>query len=49
MTRLSSTPALRPQDELVPQARRRGRLAALLVSLRPAQWTKNLVVFAGLL
>jgi 4-hydroxybenzoate polyprenyltransferase len=49
MTRLSSTPALRPRDELVPQARRRGRLAALLVSLRPAQWTKNLVVFAGLL
>ncbi len=28
---------------------RRSRLAALAVSLRPGQWTKNLVVFAGLL
>jgi 4-hydroxybenzoate polyprenyltransferase len=49
MARLSSTPALLPQDERVPQAPRRGRLTALLVSLRPAQWTKNLIVFAGLL
>jgi 4-hydroxybenzoate polyprenyltransferase len=27
----------------------RSRLASLVVSLRPGQWTKNLVVFAGLL
>jgi len=33
----------------VPLPRRRGPLLALLVSLRPKQWTKNLLLFAGLL
>ena len=35
--------------ESVPLPRRRGPLLALLVSLRPKQWTKNLLLFAGLL
>ena len=35
--------------EDVPVARRRGPILALLVSLRPKQWTKNLLLFAGLL
>ena len=35
--------------ETVPLPRRRGPLLALLVSLRPKQWTKNLLLFAGLL
>ncbi len=33
----------------VPLPRRRGPILALLVSLRPKQWTKNLLLFAGLL
>jgi 4-hydroxybenzoate polyprenyltransferase len=33
----------------IPLPRRRGPLLALLVSLRPKQWTKNLLLFAGLL
>ncbi len=32
-----------------PPPRRRGPVLALLVSLRPKQWTKNLLLFAGLL
>ena len=35
--------------KVVPHARRRGPFLALLVSLRPKQWTKNLLLFAGLL
>jgi len=33
----------------MPLPRRRGVMLALLVSLRPKQWTKNLLLFAGLL
>ncbi len=36
-----------PNGVLLP--RRRGPIQALLVSLRPKQWTKNLLLFAGLL
>lgn len=32
-----------------PPARRRGPVAALLAAMRPKQWTKNLLLFAGLL
>ena len=32
-----------------PRPRRRGPLRALLAAMRPKQWTKNLLVFAGLL
>ncbi len=35
--------------ETVMLPRRRGPILALLVSLRPKQWTKNLLLFAGLL
>ena len=55
MARLSTPDNLdRPLDspdsrEGVPVARRRGPILALLVSLRPKQWTKNLLLFAGLL
>ena len=41
---------LLPEDALpTGQPRRRGPLQALLVSLRPKQWVKNLLLFAGLL
>ena len=43
--RTSTCPAPRPQSE----APGRSLARSLLVSLRPEQWTKNLVVFAGLL
>src|SRR5712692_2382935 len=33
----------------VPEVQRRSVLLNLLISLRPGQWTKNLLVFAGLL
>jgi len=35
--------------EGIPMVRRRGPLLALLISMRPKQWTKNLLLFAGLL
>ena len=35
--------------ESIPVARRRGLFLALLLSLRPKQWTKNLLLYAGLL
>ena len=35
--------------EDIPLSRRRGPMKALLVSLRPKQWVKNLLLFAGLL
>lgn len=44
--------ALPPTNEVpngIPLPRRRGPILALLVSLRPKQWTKNLLLFAGLL
>ena len=50
MASSSPSPALHPQaasDTLAPPAR--SALSLLLVSLRPEQWTKNLVVFAGAL
>jgi 4-hydroxybenzoate polyprenyltransferase len=42
------TPLALPDIEM-PSHRRRGFAAALVAALRPKQWTKNLVVFAGLL
>ncbi len=44
--------ALPPASEApagAPGPRRRGPVLALLVSLRPKQWTKNVLLFAGLL
>ena len=38
-----------PSADDFPPPRRRGPFLALLVSLRPKQWTKNLLLFAGLL
>src|SRR6185437_2181966 len=35
------------EDVLLP--RRRGPILALLTAMRPKQWTKNLLLFAGLL
>ena len=43
----SPTDALAPRPDGPPP--RRGPILALLVSLRPKQWTKNLLLFAGLL
>lgn len=45
-------PTLPPMNRVpggAPLLRRRGPALALLVSLRPKQWTKNLLLFAGLL
>jgi 4-hydroxybenzoate polyprenyltransferase len=39
----------RPSPSQVAELERRAVLPLLLVSLRPEQWTKNLIVFAGLL
>lgn len=50
MASSSPSPALHPQaapDTLAPPSR--SVLSLLIVSLRPEQWTKNLVVFAGAL
>ena len=44
-----STSTALENDEDLALPRRRGPLPALLVSLRPKQWTKNLLLFAGLL
>jgi len=47
MTRLSASPE--PHSPAPPSAIDRSTAALLVSSLRPAQWTKNLFVFAGLL
>jgi 4-hydroxybenzoate polyprenyltransferase len=53
MARSTSSPgiaAAAPEPaHQVPEVRRRSVLLNLLISLRPGQWTKNLLVFAGLL
>src|SRR5262245_56033864 len=46
MTRTSSRPASIPNASLSEAS---NRPFALILALRPAQWTKNLLVFAGLL
>jgi 4-hydroxybenzoate polyprenyltransferase len=43
------SPAVRPQAAPDPAGRPRSTLALLFISLRPEQWTKNLLVFAGAL
>jgi 4-hydroxybenzoate polyprenyltransferase len=45
----SPSPAFRPQWTPAPGDSSRSQFALLLLSLRPEQWTKNLVVFAGAL
>jgi 4-hydroxybenzoate polyprenyltransferase len=47
MASSSPSPAIRPQRAPDPLAPPRSRTALLIVSLRPEQWTKNLVIFAG--
>src|SRR2546425_8586287 len=53
MARSTSSPGIATAaSEPAPQVRevrRRSLLLNLLISLRPGQWTKNLLVFAGLL
>src|SRR5262245_11861406 len=54
MARPSSTSTARPYRTATPAALEPGTVprsspALLLVSLRPEQWTKNLLVFAGVL
>jgi 4-hydroxybenzoate polyprenyltransferase len=41
-------PQPRPDADVIPLPVRRSPLRAALVALRPAQWTKNLLLFAGL-
>lgn len=48
MARSTSTPVATSGTEILPVPRRSLALS-LLLSLRPAQWSKNLIVFAGLL
>jgi 4-hydroxybenzoate polyprenyltransferase len=43
------SPAIRPQAAPDPAGRSRSTLSLLFISLRPEQWTKNLLVFAGAL
>jgi len=49
MARISSTPIAAHTSEPPPQAGRRSTLSLLITSVRPEQWTKNLVLFAGLI
>jgi 4-hydroxybenzoate polyprenyltransferase len=51
MARPHSRPAISeaPMSRVADTSGRRPLLVSLLVSLRPGQWTKNLIVFAGLL
>ena len=49
MARTSSTPVAAPTAEPRPVADRRSTLSLLAISLRPEQWTKNLLLFAGLI
>lgn len=47
---MAPSPAVPAESGPIPRASRRGGSAVpLLLSLRPAQWTKNLLVFAGLI
>ena len=46
---ISALPPMNEDFNGTPLPRRRGPVLALLVSLRPKQWTKNLLLFAGLL
>lgn len=46
---LSAPPTQDDPARDLPLPRRRGPILALLVSMRPKQWTKNLLLFAGLL
>ena len=56
MARSTSSPGIagsapepgRPGNS-APEVRQRSVVLNLLISLRPGQWTKNLLVFAGLL
>lgn len=49
MARTSPSPALRPHAAGTPGTPARSTVALLVISLRPEQWTKNLVVFAAAL
>src|SRR5690554_1787946 len=49
MAGTSPSPALRPHPADTSAAPARSMAALLLISLRPEQWTKNLVVFAAAL
>ena len=49
MARTSSTTVAEPATEPRPKTGRRSTLLLLVVSLRPEQWTKNLLLFAGLI
>jgi 4-hydroxybenzoate polyprenyltransferase len=49
MARTSPSPALRPHADGTPATPIRSALALLFISLRPEQWTKNLVVLAAAL
>ena len=49
MASVSPSPAVRPQMAADTGARSRSVPALLIASLRPEQWTKNLIVFAGAL
>jgi 4-hydroxybenzoate polyprenyltransferase len=49
MARSSPSPALHPHAAAGSPASPRSALALLVISLRPEQWTKNLVVFAAAL
>jgi 4-hydroxybenzoate polyprenyltransferase len=51
MARPHSHPAISdaPMSSITAASGRRSYAVTLLISLRPAQWTKNLIVFAGLL
>jgi 4-hydroxybenzoate polyprenyltransferase len=46
---ISALPPKNDFSEDIPLPRRRGPIQALLVSLRPKQWIKNLLLFAGIL
>src|SRR5216684_2328348 len=50
MARPHSQPAIpdAPMSRATETSGRRPYAASLFISLRPAQWTKNLIVFAGL-
>ena len=49
MARTSSTPVAAPTAEPRPVTGRRSTLSLVAISLRPEQWTKNLLLFAGLI
>ena len=49
VARTSSTPVAALAAEPRPEAGRRSTLSLLVISLRPEQWTKNLLLFAGLI